>query len=66
MATCDICKFWKRQNSSIGECSFMLHSEIKKGDNTTIEIDIEVSDDSGLILTITTGEKFGCIKHEKK
>jgi len=31
-----------------------------------IGVDVEVSDDSGLSITVKTGENFGCIKHEIK
>lgn len=67
MNTCDTCIFWKRdKNSVIGECDFILDSDIRNNDNTTIEIKIDVSDDSGLMLTVKTGENFGCIKHKSK
>lgn len=59
---CKNCKYWARKISTgpvVGYCDKIWIGPEGKEDNT-INIDVDVLDDSGLNVTVITGAEFGC------
>lgn len=62
MMTCKTCKYWDKDqhNGAVtGQCDMVDNSDL-------IRIKVDVSDDTGLWVTVITKENFGCIHHQTK
>jgi hypothetical protein len=74
MKTCKSCKYWnvsrKVDVNKMADCDFpdTMTAErfIKNGSGTSMEIEATAHDDSGLSVTLLTGENFGCTQHVEK
>lgn len=67
MNTCETCKYWARSykpKNGIADCD--LIGCIQRDPLTSIDVDISVSDDSGLNFNLMTGKNFGCNQHKSK
>ena len=73
MNTCKTCKHWSHSfrptvQNPVADCDLpdtitgeKLHKEGKG-----MELYVQVNDDSGLQVTLMTGENFGCVNHTPK
>jgi hypothetical protein len=71
MNTCKSCKYWNGGDKSTGECdkadiTGYERNPKPKTDPTIFEIYADASDDTGMIVYLTTGCNFGCIHHSPK
>lgn len=70
MNTCDTCKYWGVHYQQTCDRIEITDDENVTSFNaltgTEAEIDYDVCDDSGLSVSLRTGPKFGCVKHESE
>lgn len=67
MENCKTCKYWTAHKGKVtGECDKPDHFDGKSTNDKEFSYDIFVHDDSGLTVTLVTGENFGCILHQPK
>jgi hypothetical protein len=55
--TCKTCKLWMG-----GYCD-VIDTTLSENPATLFEVDVQVSDDSGLHIRLRTGPDFGCVLH---
>jgi hypothetical protein len=73
MESCASCRFWEEDRRSrkiegYGECGGVDNYDVKYPHNTTtpMAIDVEVSDDTGLVVRMMTKFDFGCKNHQPR
>lgn len=60
---CKTCAYWENQMGDMA-CDFVGRVNSSKPDG--FDIDIRVSDDTGLYERLLTGPEFGCVHHQEK
>lgn len=70
MKTCKTCKFWRdtvyNAANKTADCGYIGIWPEPKDKTTSVEIVVDVHDDSGLNVKLVTGENFGCVHHQEK
>lgn len=60
MPTCKTCRYWENGICDAVDC------RVAEVPQTLFEIEVRVSDDTGLNIKLRTGPDFGCVLHEDK